>query len=534
MSRLKLAAPTLADRVVGWLNPKAGLDRLRYRTAMNSLSGYTGARRDRNVTAVWGGAAASPDADTLPDLDLLRGRSRDLVRNDPVAQSAVSTKVANVIGQGHMVRPEIDAERLALTPEDARAWEKDALAIWTDWAGSRDCDVTRAQTFAELEDLVYRSRLLSGDVFPVRRFKRRPGRMLGLALQVIEADRISNPNWRSDDDHLAGGVEFDGDGAAVAYHVANRYVLDRGLKGGVTWQRVPAFTSRGEWQVLHVHNTRWRPDMSRYAPMLAPVIAALKQRSEYTEAELTAAVVSACFAIGMQSDGGDLSEGLKVPGASSGSDTKQEIRLTDPGMIVDLLPGEDIKSFAPGRPAPQFAPFIDAVAQEVGAGTDLPYELLLKKFQASYSASKAALEMAWQFFRVDRAQHVAQFCRPVYEAVIAEAVARGHLSAPGFFDNPLMRQAWLNATWMGPARVTIDPVKDAKADELYLKMGATSLTAITAARFGQDHRDVRRRRSEDGSDEAAAVVGGMMPPPEPAEDGSDDDTETALGARHAG
>ncbi|ODM46138.1 phage portal protein [Ruegeria sp. PBVC088] len=529
---MKVAKQNLADRLIGWISPKTGLDRLRYRSALSTASGYAGARRDRNVTVNWRGAAASADADTLPDLDELRGRSRDLVRNDPIGQSSIATKVTNVIGAGHMVRPEIDAERLRMTPDQARAWEREALDIWTDWAGCRDCDITRVQTFGELEDLVFRSRLLSGDVFVVRRFKRRAGRLLATAVQVVEADRISNPHWRTDSDDIAGGIEFDEDGAAVAYHVADRYVLDRGLKGSTTWQRIPAYGARGEWLVLHVHNTRWRPDMSRYAPMLAPVITSLKQRSEYTEAELQAAVVSACFAIAMTSEGGDLSEGLKTSG-SGGSETKQEIRLTDPGTVFDLLPGESVQSFAPGRPSPQFTPFIEAVAQEVGAGTDLPYELLLKKFQASYSASRAALEMAWQFFRVDRAQHVAQFCRPVYEAVISEAVARGLIAAPGFFDNPLMRQAYLRATWMGPARISIDPVKDAKADREYLDMGATSLTAITAARFGLDHRDVRKRRQEDGS-EAVGASGSSGEGPDEEDDDDTSDTETAPGARHAG
>lgn len=516
------------DRMIAAISPGLALRRVASRKALTALSGYEGAGRRRSATVNWGAQVASADADTLPDLEDLRARSRDLVRNDPLAQSAVSTKVVNVIGPGHMVRPEVDRDRLGMTAEQARTWEALALDIWTDWAGSRDCDVTRTQTFAELEDLVYRSRILSGDVLAVRRYKRRRGRLLGTALQIVEADRLSNPHWSQDGETQAGGIEFDTDGAAVAYHVANRFALDRGIRGAVTWQRVPAYGSRGQWMVLHVHGTRWRPDMSRYAPMLAPVINALKQRSRYSEAELVAAVVSACFAIGVTSEDGDLASGLQTEQQGKGG--APDIKLTDPGMIVDLLPDEKIQTFAPGRPNPQFSPFIEAIAQEVGAGTDLPYELLMKKFQASYSASRAALEMAWQFFRADRALHVTQFCRPVYEAVIGEAVARGLLEAPGFFSDPLRRQAWLNATWMGPARITIDPVKDATADRAYLDMGATSLTQITATRFGQDHRDVRRRRAEDGSD----AVTGSAPAEGADRPDTEDDDDMETGARHAG
>lgn len=483
----------LIDRAVIWFHPQAGLERMGKRAALAAASGYVGARTDRTSLQRWAASVgASADTDTLPDLELLRARSRDLERNDPLAQSAISTKTANVIGSGHVLRPEVDFSRLGITTDDAEAWEGLALDIWNNWAKSRDCDVTRAQTFFELEDLVYRSRLLSGDVFVIRRFKERPGRLLGTCVQVVEADRLSNPNWAADSDRIAGGIEFDEDGAPAAYHFADRHTVDRGNLGGMVWRRVPAFDSTGRRMVLHIHGPRKRPDMTRYAPMLAPVIEALKQRSRYSEAELMAAVVSACFAIGMTSPDGDLSDGL-IQQNKEGTTADNQIVLTDPGQIFDLLPGEEVKSFAPGRPNPQFAPFIDAIAREVGAGTDLPHEMLVKQFQASYSASRAALEMAWQFFKTDRALHVSQFCEPVYEDVITEAIARGLLKAPGFFSDPLRKQAWLGATWMGPSRPTIDPMKDARADEKYLSMGVTTRTRIAAERFGIDYRTVQRR-----------------------------------------
>jgi lambda family phage portal protein len=513
------------DRMIAFVSPQAGLARLRSRTAMAVASGYVGARKDRNATALWSAlGGVSADADTLPDLDVLRARAHDLVRNDPMAQSAVSTKVAHVIGAGHVVRPELDAKRLGLTEAQALEWEELALDIWTAWAESRDCDVTRTQTFAEMEDLVYRSRLMSGDVFVVRRFKDRKGGMIASALQVVEAGRVSNPNWGIDTAALAGGVELDGDGAPVAYHVASHYAADRHMGAAVQWQRIPAFDATGRRQVLHIHGPRWRPDMTRYAPLLAPVIESLKQRSRYSEAELMAAVVSACFAIGMKSDDGDLSTGLSGQGSSESK--AGQINLDAPGQIFDLMPGEEVQNFAPGRPNPQFAPFVDAIAREVGAGTDIPRELLVKEFSSSYSASRAAMEIAWLYFRVDRAQHVSQFCVPAYEDVITEAVARGHLKAPGFFTNPLRRKAWLGAVWMGPARPTIDPVKEAKADEIYLDMGVTSLTRIAAERYGVDYRAVQRRRAQDGSDAraqarpSAKATGGSV-----VEDAPEDDAD---------
>lgn len=494
--------PPLIDRVIGYLSPKTAFERSRYRAAASAVGGFSTARRRdrRNGHWVTGALSSSADADTLVDLPDLRAQSRDLVRNDGLAQSAVSTKVVNVVGTGHRVRPEVDPDQLGLTETQAEAWGRAALDIWQDWAESQDCDLTRMQDFAGLEDLVYRSRLLSGDCVWIERYRPRRGRLLGTAIQVVEADRISNPNRDVDRPDRAGGIEMDADGAPIAVHVASHHDIDTAYSGAATWQRIPVYDRSGRRLVHMVHGERWRPDMTRFAPMLAPVIAQLKDRSRYSEAELVAAVVSACFAIGMKSPDGGLASGLPGTGTDGATVTEggQEIKLTDPGQVFDLGLDEEIQTFSPGRPNPQFAPFVDALAQEVGAGTDVPVEMLLKSFNASYSASRAALEMAWSFFRVDRARHVSQFCKPAYEAVIAEAVARGLLDAPGFFGDPLRRRAWLKATWMGPARPTIDPVKDAQADEINLNtLRVTSRTRIAAERFGADYRDIARRRAQD-------------------------------------
>jgi len=134
------------DRAISWVAPSLALQRARSRAAMSLASGYQGARRDKPSLAQWSAlAATSADFDTLADLPVLRARSRDLVRNDPLAQSAIQTKAQNVIGPGHVVRPEIDAARLGLSEEAAEAWEEAALAIWREWSESPESRLTGFQ-----------------------------------------------------------------------------------------------------------------------------------------------------------------------------------------------------------------------------------------------------------------------------------------------------------------------------------------------------------------------------------------------------
>ena len=44
-----------------------------------------------------------------------------------------------------------------------------------------------------------------------------------------------------------------------------------------------------------------------------------------------------------------------------------------------------------------------------------------------------------------------------------EAVAMGRVHAPGFFDDPIIRSAYLGTQWVGPAKGQIDELKETLA-----------------------------------------------------------------------
>lgn len=56
----------------------------------------------------------------------------------------------------------------------------------------------------------------------------------------------------------------------------------------------------------------------------------------------------------------------------------------------------------PGRPNTAFDGFVVAICRQIGAALEIPYELLVKNFNASYSASRGALLEAWKMFRMYR------------------------------------------------------------------------------------------------------------------------------------
>lgn len=468
---------TVLDRVVGYFSPSAGVDRMRSRTMMAAAGGYKGARHDRRQTSRWKPGNGSADADVLPDVEDLRSRSRDLARNMPIATGAISTTTTHVVGLGLQPQAVIDRDVLGLTEDQADAWERAAEREFKIWG--KCADLAETLTFDALQELVLRSALESGDLLAVRRNRQRAGSAYGLRLQLLEADRLSNPSRRADGSDLAGGVQIDKDGRPVAYHVSDKHPGDR-LSAGLKWEAIPARTVSGRPICLHIVD-RLRPGQTRGVPFLAPAIEAFKELENFTEAELRAAVVSALFTVMIEHEapvGNTILDGMEKQADGSG-----ELKL-EPGAILDLGPGETPHGFNPGRPNPQFDPFVMAILRQVGVALDLPFELLIKHFTASYSASRAALEMAQMSFNRRRKWIVRTLCAPVWEMVIEEAIARGRLQAPGFFDDPMRRAAWLGCEWVGPSRISLDPLKDARADDVDLGNGAKTLQQVTTERTG--------------------------------------------------
>jgi len=487
MRKLPKISESWLDKAISYISPEKALKRLEARTRLAIVGGYTGARRDRRQTSSWDAVDGSADNVTLPDLPALRQRSRDLMRNAPLATGAISTVVTNVVGTGLKVQSHLDREILKPffnSEEKFDAFERHAERIFRNWAENQDCDITRCQTFSEIQNLILRSALESGDIFILKRCVQRPNKTIDLALQIIEADRVANADYKADSSTLAGGVEMDLDGAPIAYFICNQHPEDYQNQKERKFTRIPAFDKYGNRQVYHIFN-RIRPGLTRGVPYLAPVIESLKQLDRYTEAEIMSAVISAMFTVFVKSEDEEGLAPMTPLDESHGRRDDGDYKLA-PGAILDLQPGENIEIADPKRPNQAFDPFVQAILRQVGVALELPFEILIKHFTASYSAAQAALVEAWKFFSARRKWLATQLCQPVYEMVIAEAVAKGILKAPGFFSNSTIRSAYLGAEWIGPPRGQIDQLKEVRAANTRVTMGISTLAEETAMLTGGD------------------------------------------------
>lgn len=457
---------------------------------------YTGARTDRRATRDWNPAAQGADADTIGDLPTLRARSADLIRNNGIASGAVKTVCTKVIGTGLMPYPKIDREALGLSEDNAAAWARQMKRIFRTIARTRALDIAGKATFFELQHQALYAVLERGDVLCVRRANTRRDALVTTAIQLVEADRVCNPDRLPDRPGMVAGVETDEHGVVQQYHVASRHPGEYFSGEAPRWTTVPAI-GRETW-LRQAWDLGWRvrPEQTRGVPYLATAIEPLKQIDRYGEAELMAAVISAMFTVFVKSEI-DLLGGVSTgTDAATGKPNAPNYTL-GPGAVARMLPGEDIVMADPKRPNAQFAPFVQAWAEQVGVSLEIPAEILLKRFQASYSAAKGAQLEAWEPMWVRRDWMAAQFCQPIYEAVVAEAIAREWIDAPGFFDDPWVREAYLGVQWIGPAPGHLDPMAEVEAAAARVEQGFSTLEEETFALTGGDWEDNLAQRTRE-------------------------------------
>ncbi|WP_315826117.1 phage portal protein [Bradyrhizobium sp. SZCCHNG3015] len=504
---MKLAAPTFTDRLLASVAPAYATRRYQTRIALNLAGQYAGARSNRAALKAWRPHGGSADGDSIGDLPALRSRSRDLNRNNPIATGARSTSRANIVGSGLRARSKIKHDLLGLSPEAADKWERKTETLFDLWAQSKLCDISLAQNFYELQSLVFNSVFESGDTFVLRRTPKRPNAIVPLALNVVEADRVATPTDKQGDYYVRDGVRIDDDGAPVSYYVLDDHPGDNPNYTITNYREIPAFGAKsGEQMVLHIFE-RLRPGLHRGIPQLAPVIELLKQLDRFTDAELMKAVVSSFFTVFLKTDGDDGLAPAVAPGqhpTSADFFGPGEVTM-GPGTVVDIGTNESIETAQPANTA-NFDPFFTSVVRQIGVALSIPFEMLMLHFTASYSASRAALEMAAMFFRDRRTWLVRNFCDPVYEWFMTDAINAGLITAPGFFEDPVKRAAWLGAQWIGPARIILDPLKEWKAETEAVNLGARTVEAVIIERGGDDFEQTTAQRAKEHATRAAAKL----------------------------
>ena len=488
------------DKAVAYVSPTTAVKRevaKKQLEFMNSGYSHHGANTSKKSMMGWDSESNSPDEDINGNLDILRQRSRDLhMGGSNIATGAIKTTKTNTIGSGLILKPSIDNNFLKMSDEEAENWKQNTVREFEYFANSVNCDRFRLNNFYELQQLAFLSVLLSGDVFVLLPYKERAGFLYDLKIHLIESDRIRTPPDKFYNKNINQGVETL-DGEVNAYYIFNTHKPI--YEDDNNYKKIQAFgRDTGRRNILHLMESE-RPNQTRGIPLLAPVIESLRQLGRYTQAELTSAVVSGMFTVFVKQE-------LPETGLGESIKLEDQIDSNNPhtyemgyGSIVNLGPGESIESASLGRPNVAFDGFVNAILRQIGSALGIPYELIIMHFNASYSASRAALLEAWKMFRTRRKWFANRFCQPIYEEWLTEAVAKGRIYAPGFFEDPIIKAAYCKAEWHGPSQGQIDPLREVRAAGMRIDLGISTSEREAAEMTGTDFNANHRQKLKEAA-----------------------------------
>lgn len=452
----------LLDRALGYLSPAWGLSRTRARRQLqlSNGAGYKRAKGSRLISGAGGGGADYHLENDLSRRDAV-DKSRELVRNNSFAEAMATRNADLVVGAtGIQPRPVVKGP----------VGEKQ-LALWRAFCEPQNCTVRGMSSWAELQRMLVRARLVDGDVGVIRRSNGK--------LQVFHSDELSNPAKHWADPMFRDGVELDANGAPFAFHLVDGidqvHSANRRYAQGHT--RVPS------------RHVCWLPrrmteDQTRGLPAFASNLHLYEHLDKLIEAVVVAARMAACYGLVITSDNGPPDTGQYE---TDGKGIPHTLEKFWPGIVAYLEEGESVEQLNPNQSLGSLSEAMKPILRTLGLPVGIPLEVLLMDMSGlNYSMSRGLMLQVYRTITPDQLFLINHLCKPVWRWLTLRWIAEGELP-----PDPML----LMADWNPPARELVDPLKDLQAHALALDLGLTDEDALATA-MGIDLDVVLQKRHE--------------------------------------
>jgi lambda family phage portal protein len=481
--------------------------------------GLEGAERTSRETVMWAPAMGPPDNIINTVKPLADARGRDMATNDGYALGAVALHRDSIVGQEFRLNANPNWRVLDASEGWADEFQQVVEARFHTIAESPSCwlDASRRLTLTEMVRLAVGSFVYSGEFLAVAEWiKNDPTRPLRTALQMISPDRLSNPNDLSDTQFMRRGVEINAQGRPVRYHIRKAHPHDvNAMKERYEWRPVPAETSWGRLQTLHVMEQRL-PDQNRGIADMTSVLKHMKMTKQFQEVVLQNAVVNATYAAAIESELPSDQIVAAMGGSVEGVDGALAWYLTnlseylsksrnialDGVKIPHLFPGTKLNLKPAGTPGGVGVDFETSLLRQIAAGLGLSYEEFARDYtKTNYSSARASMATTWRYMQTRKKIVADKVADAVYRLVVEEEIANNNLPLPrgktrAWFYEPLVKDALCRASWIGASRGQIDEKKETEAAILRMESGLTTLE-MECARLGSDFRDVIDQRARE-------------------------------------
>lgn len=478
---------------------------------------YDAASANSRELSMWVSPLQSADMDILPDKGVMDSRVRDTLRNDSYVQNGATIQKDSIVGEMFLLNSKPNYKVLGLDEVWAEEFQEETEAKFTLYAESirNFPDAARKLTLTGMVRLAVGIHAMTGEVLASVEWMRQGNRPFRTALQMLDLDRLSNPNGEMDSPTLRGGVHRDHFGAPLGYWIRQAHPSDWMDPDGYTWKYVPAtrgqVTGNPGWdrpQMIHIVD-QWRPDQSRGVAAMVSALKEMRMTKKFRDVVLQSAVLNASYAASIESDlpadvalaqagGGDrealasyattyLTEVAKYVGGA------RNIHI-DGVKVPVFYPGTKMKLQSAGTPGGVGSDFEASMLRYISAALGVSYSQLSKDYSAAnYSSLRADLAEVGKRMRVRKRLVADRFASTFYRLWLEEAINRGEITAmprkaPNWYEG-LNQEAYSACEWIGASTGQIDELKETQAAVLRVNNGL-STREDELARLGKDWRVV--------------------------------------------
>jgi len=433
----------LFDRAVEIFAPGQAVRREQARMALTAIRRYEAAEVGRR-TSGWRAGSGSANSELLPGLGTLRNRSRQMVRDNEYAKSAVRTLATEIVGTGITVIPE----------------QKSEAEKWARWAQD-ECDADGQLDLPGIMRLAAFSWKEGGEGLLRRRWRRpEDGLSVPMQIQLLEPDHLDHTRTGIEGDFVnIMGVRFDKLGRRTGYwlfpeHPGELALAARHLQS----QLVPAS------EIIHLYR-KDRISQVRGVPELAVSLMRLRDLDGYEEAELVRKKIEACFSAFVTTDSPRTTVGQLVKENDGATGKDRSIERVSPGLIKYLTQGETV-TFGTPAVSGGYGEYTATQLHAIAAGCGVTYSQLTgDTSRSNYTSHRAGLVNFYK--HVDAEQwltFIPMFVRPIRrwwrEAAQLNGIRVG--SKPDRVTTP--------------RKVMVDPLKDTLAEKEEIRAGLKSLS----------------------------------------------------------
>lgn len=500
-----MKAPEVLTRIMNFFAPEPPAPAINARNGAGSGMGRYRTIGGFSYDGEKNAGELGPIKSYLPDYGVLRQRSWDVFLDSLVCQIVIKKYTSWTIGKGLKLQSE--PETLVLEDEginiNKEKWTRLLEARFRLFKRSRRADYSNMSSLNILESEAFKNAKVGGDVLVILRYIKGE-----IKVQLIDGAHVVSPNNFTGNERfphildngnrILHGIEIAPNGEHVAFHVVKPSINSYNFRT----ERIPARGRKnGMLMAFMVYGSKYRLDSVRGLPLLSVILETAKKMERYHDATLGSAEERQKIAYTIEHQAFSTGENPianqtviarntllnnpngELPKDSLGDELADKIAASTMKQTFNLPLGAAMKEVT-SKNELYFKDFIEKNIDITCAGVEIPPNVAMSKYDANFSASRAALKDWDNTLNIQREYFSQQFLQPIFEFFFFIQVHLRKIKAPGYINamernDFMLLEAYYKTRFVGVPVPHIDPVKEVEAERLKLGDAALAIPLTT-------------------------------------------------------